>query len=155
MSFSTHGAGGGVGGGGGFDDPLTDTPSIVAVVLALVVWLVTARPTYTSVAIGIVSVPTTVQAVPSSDSDAVNRSPFRCRRTQCGGADIEPAVLADWPPAASRRWKAAPFADDTSISACAEPGLSVSRIITPAFDQAFAFCTLATRIWIVASPVIG
>ncbi len=41
---------------------------IVAVVAAVVVWLVTARPTYTVLAIEIVSLPTAFQVTPSADS---------------------------------------------------------------------------------------
>ena len=44
------------------------TLSNVHVADALVVWLVTARPTRTDVPIGMVSVPTSVQVVPSADS---------------------------------------------------------------------------------------
>jgi len=46
----------------------TYTPSIDAVVALDVVWLVTASPTNTVDAIEIVSVPTTVQVLPSDDS---------------------------------------------------------------------------------------
>ena len=137
-SWSSHGAGGVVG-GGGCDPPVTVTLLITAVVVALVEWLVTGIPMKTDDAIGIVSVPTTVHVLPSLDSEAVKRSPLRCRRTHRGGADVEPAVLTEMPPVESRRWNATPFAADATIIAWAEPALSVSRIIAPAFDQLFAF----------------
>ena len=69
------------------------TLSNVHVALAEVVWLVTARPTYIICAIGMVSVPTSVQLVPSDDSYAVNVLPLRVSLTQCGAVDAEPAVL--------------------------------------------------------------
>jgi hypothetical protein len=39
--------------------------------------------------------------------------------------------------------------------ACADPGVSVSRIITPAFAHGSLFWTLTTRAEIVPSPVSG
>jgi hypothetical protein len=64
-------------------------------------------------------------------------------------------VLTEVPLVTSRRWNATPLAAETSISACVDPADSVSRIMTPAFDQLFTFCTLETRAWIVVSPVSG
>src|SRR5690348_1684095 len=102
--------------------------SNVHVALADVLWLVTPRPTYTIGAIGIVSVPTSVQFVPSADSYPVNVSPLRTSLIQCGAIDADPAVFTLVPPVASRRWNATPFDADTSMKACGESAASVSRI---------------------------
>ena len=60
----------------------TTTLSNVAVAAAEVVWLDTARPIKTVCPNAIVSVPTTVQVVPSADCDAVIALPARVSRTQ-------------------------------------------------------------------------
>jgi len=54
--------------------------------------LVTARPTYTVVCIAIVSDPTTVQAVPFDDSDAVNVEPCRTILSHRAAALVLPSV---------------------------------------------------------------
>jgi hypothetical protein len=43
--------------------------------------------------------------------------------------------------------------NDTSMNACADPGSSVSRIMTPALTHGCVFCTVATRATIRPSPV--
>src|SRR6185437_15186821 len=129
------------------------TPSNVHVALDDVVWLVTASPTYTLATIGTVSVPTSVQFVPSADSYAVNVLPARVSLTQCGAVDAEPAVLTLVWPDRLRRWNATPFDAETSMNACGESASSVSRTMTPAFTHALTFGTLATRAMIVPSPL--
>jgi hypothetical protein len=59
------------------------------------------------------------------------------------------------PPVAVRRWNATPLPEVTTIMACREPAVSVSRIMTPAFAHAFVFCRVATRAMISPSPVRG
>src|SRR5258706_12801044 len=54
-----------------------ETKSKFAVVVAMILWLTAARPTYTDASIGIVSVPTSVHTAPSGDSYALNVSPIR------------------------------------------------------------------------------
>jgi hypothetical protein len=66
-----------------------------------------------------------------------------------------PAVLVDTPFTVVRRWKASPLAGVTSIEAWREVDSSVSRIITPAFVQAWTYCTLTTWLTMVPSPVMG
>ena len=89
--------------------------------------------------------PIVVHVEPFDDSDAVNVLPLRWRRTQRGGVDADPVLLSESPPVVGRHCKATPFAADTSANACFEDALSVSRTITPAFDQVAACWTLATR----------
>ena len=80
--------------------------------------------------------------------------PLRTSLTQRGGAESDPATFNDVPPVVGLHCIATPFEDETSISACAELALRVSRIITPALDQRSAAETLLTRACIVTSPVI-
>src|ERR1700704_1617515 len=102
-----------------------------------------------------VVVPTVVHVVPFADSRPVTVVPLRTRRTHRGGAPVDPPVLTAPPFLVGRHCIAAPLAADTSIKACADPGSSVSRIMTPAFDQLSACWTLTTRAWIEPSPVSG
>jgi hypothetical protein len=81
--------------------------------------------------------------------------PALTTRTQSGAAAVVPEMPAAATPAAVRYWYAVPFADDTSMSAYADPGVSVSRIITPAFVQAATFWSDATRATISPSPLSG
>src|SRR5258708_5830016 len=104
---------------------------------------------------GMVTVVTALQLTPSADSKPVIAFPLRTMRTQSGGVESEAAALSELPPVEGRHCSATPLADETSMSACAEPGSSVSRIITPAFDHALAAVTLATRAVIEPSPASG
>src|SRR6516162_572469 len=108
---------------------------MVAVALDAASWLVTARPTYTALPIGTVSVPIGVHCVPSLEAYAVNWLALRTRRTHMGGALEGPLVLSENPPGSMRRWNPVPLPVDDNASAWREPGSSVSRIITPAFAQ--------------------
>src|SRR5687767_5047642 len=66
------------------DAPATVTESSVAVVTVELLWLVTARPTYTVVAIGTFLEPTLVHEAPSYELYAVKVLPDRVSRTQYG-----------------------------------------------------------------------
>ena len=79
--------------------------------------------------------------------------PTRSSRTQYGAAPLAPVVLTLAPPVAGRRWNASPLLNDTSMNACAAPGSTLSRIITPAFVHMLMFCTVATRATMLPSPV--
>src|SRR3954469_19002624 len=104
------------------------TPLNEPVLMVPSMWLVIGRPTKTVAFIGIVSLPTTVQLVPVGETEAVNVSPMRTSRTQYGAFSVaDPAVLVDTPPAATRRWKATPFAELTNIDAWAEFAASELR----------------------------
>src|SRR4030042_2906808 len=73
--------------------------------------------------------------------------------TQYGA--VIPAVVSSAlaPPVSGRRWKDTPEAGVTTIIACFESPLSVSRIITPALAQAFVLLTLWTLATIEPVPV--
>src|SRR3954470_18957673 len=92
-----------------------------------------------------VSAPTTVQFDPSVETDDVNVLPARDTCTQYGAVPAPPAVLVDTPFADTRRWKASPFAELTTIIAWRAPGVTPSRIITPALVHAFSLPSVATR----------
>src|SRR5687768_15089292 len=99
------------------------------------------------VAIAMVSLPTSVQLTPSADRYALMVLPLRVRRTQTGGAPSPPAVCAERLDVAGRRWNASPFVDPkgvTIMKACADPGVSDSRSMTPAFVHGSTFCSVAT-----------
>src|SRR5579872_1925458 len=121
---------------GGVGVAVVVTLSNVAVASVPLMWLDTARPASTFVDIVNVSLPTVVQVVPSADSYAVMTLPARVSFTQRGAVDMDPAVLTLVLPSATRRWNARPFAEDTSMKACADEGESEPRIITPAFTHA-------------------
>jgi len=55
----------------------------------------------------------------------------------------------------TRRWNASPLPGVRTIMACLELAASVSRIITPPFDQGFVFWMLETRATIWPSPLSG
>src|SRR6058998_1009855 len=61
-------------------------------------WLVTASPTYTVLAIEMLSEPISVQVTPSADRWASNRVPVRISRTHPGAAPAPPLVCALDPP---------------------------------------------------------
>jgi hypothetical protein len=121
--------------------------------VAAVVWLDTPRPTNTFGPIAIVSLATSVHAVPSTDWYAETALPTRSSLTQYGAVAAVPALLELWPPVMVRRWKASPLPAETSMKPCADPGCSVSRIITPAFTQAAVPCSPETRASMRPSPV--
>src|SRR4051812_18726 len=99
------------------------------------------------------SAPIFVQVAPSGDEYATMTTPRRSMRTHIGAVAVLPAALVVTPPLLTRRWKAMPLADDTSIRPCDDFDDSDSRIITPALVQALTFCRLATRAVITPSPV--
>src|SRR5438874_8054599 len=99
---------------------------------------------YTVDDIGMVSVPTSVQFVPSIDSYEENVLPLRVSFTHRGAVAVLPAALTLMPLVASRRWNATPFAADTKIEAWAASAASVSRLMSPAFTHAATFWTEAT-----------
>ena len=136
-------------------EPVTATLSRMAAPRTGLLWLVTARPTKTLADMGIVSEPTRVQVTPSAEREAVKVLPARTILTQEGATTPAMVVDAEIPPAATRRWKDAPWPGVRTIEACAEPGASVSRIITPALAQTFVFRTLVTRATTVPSPLSG
>jgi hypothetical protein len=124
---------GGVLAGGVVDVP-TETLLNVAVVRAEGLWLVTANPTYVVDAMVMVSEPMTCHVVPSEETDPVKTEPVRSIFTQRGAAPGI-LVLTLLPDVVRRRWNDRPLAAETSVNAFRDPALSVSRIITPAFDQ--------------------
>src|SRR5215213_5778260 len=103
----------------------------------------------------IVALPTAVQLTPSADSKALNIDPLRVTFTQYGAEAVAPALLVDVPFVRVRRWNASPFAALTNIVACLDPGVSVSRIMTPALLHAFWLVTDPTCATIDPSPVSG
>ena len=122
---------------------------------AALLWLVTASPMKTLLTIEIVAEPTVVHWTPSPDSDAVTRFPLRDTRTHTGAAIPERVVPTALPAVERRRWNAAPLEEDTSMYAYDELVVSVSRIITPAFDQTLEFPTFTTRAVTWPSPESG
>src|SRR5947208_8895059 len=99
----------------------------------------------TSATIEMLAVPTCVQLDPSDDTKPVNVLPDRVTRIHRGAVAAGPAVLDDEPPVDVRRWKAvAPPAESTML-ACFEPAVSVSRIMTPALAQVLVLSIEATR----------
>src|SRR5581483_3064489 len=134
---------------------IIDTLSSVSVPSTVLLWLVAARPTNAADAIGIVSMPTSDHAAPSGELYAKKSEPLRTSRTQYGAATAGPDVCVLSPPVATRRWNATPFPDVTATSACRDPGVSVSRIMTPALAHGSVLCTPVTRATICPSPVSG
>ena len=120
-------------GGGGEVTAPTATLSNVDVFSWLVSWLVTASPTNTVVAMLTVMLPTEDQVVPSPEMYAAMVEPDRARRTHMGADAPAPATKAACAPVLGRSMnsKPPPFGLRSS-SACADPAVSVSRIITPA-----------------------
>ncbi len=102
-----------------------------------------------------VEAPTVVQATPSRDWKAVKVFPLRVSFRKKGATPAAPGVLIDSPPADVRRWKASPLPGLTNMAACAAPGSSACRIITPALVQALTFWTVVTCVTIEPSPVSG
>src|SRR5438128_12004586 len=100
-----------------------------------------ARPIETCAVIGIVSVPTKLQVMPSGEAYALTVSPIRASFTQYGAATRAPAVFVLSPPGMVRRWNARPFPADITMNAWVDAGFNVARIITPAFVQADVFWT--------------
>ena len=73
--------------------------------------------------------------------------------THCGAVmpvTVSPTLTS---PVAGRLWNATPSAGVTTAIACAEAGLSVSRIIPPVLAQVFVFCMLSTFATIEPAPV--
>src|SRR4030043_1662141 len=100
------------------------------------------------------SVPGSVHVVPLAEVYAVKLPEIlRSNFTQYG-AVIEPVVVSRLvAPVPGRRWEETPEPGVTTVIACAEAGVSDSRIITPAFAQTFVFSTLTTFATIVPAPV--
>ena len=82
-------------------------------------------------------------------------SPMRSSFTQYGALFSVPTWLTVAAPAASRRWKSVPLPCVTSMKALGEPGVNVSRIITPALADVEVFCRLLTRATMKPSPFSG
>src|SRR4030042_3126129 len=96
------------------------------------------------------SVPCSVPVVPLAEVYAVKLPEIlRSTFTQYGAVIAAVVVSRLVRPVPGRRWKETPEPGVTHAKACAELGLSVSRIITPAFAQAFVFSTLTTFATIV------
>src|SRR4029450_2436817 len=104
-------------------------------------------------AIAIVSEPTSVHVAPSGEIDAAMVEPVRVSLTKYGAVPAPPDVLVDSPSVSTRRWNASPLPGLTRRKAWGERGVSASRIITPAFVQLATYCSLATRVTSVPSPV--
>jgi hypothetical protein len=115
-------------------------------------WLVTARPMNTSVAIVMLADPTCVQLDPSGETKPVKVLPERVTRTHLGALPVDPDVLAELPPVEVRRWKALALPAEINMCACFDPAVKVSRIMTPAFAQVSVFSIEATRALISPSP---
>src|SRR5438046_542342 len=144
MSAVSHGAG----------NVVTDTLLKVAVLKTVLSWLVTARPTDTLLESVRLAVPTCAQLVPSAEAYAVISVPHRESRTQLLGAAFSagPATDVVDPDAVERDWNVKPLAGVIAISAFTAPALDPSRIITPAFAQAFVLDCEVTRARISPSP---
>src|SRR5688572_26190360 len=129
--------------------PAAITPSL---------WLVTASPTYTSLAMARLSaVPMFVQVVPLLEWAAVKSLPERDSRIQPGTALL--AVLARVlvvPPAAVRAWRRNLLVavGETRVATFFDPAVRFSRIMTAALVQTLAFCNEATRAVMVVLPAI-
>src|SRR3982751_29989 len=103
----------------------------------------------------IVSVPTTVQLVPFEDAEAVKVFPVRSSLSQYGAATAGPAVRVVAPPVSLRRWNVRPCPGVRATKALAEFAAMLSRIMIPAFAQAFVYGSDATRTIIDVSLEIG
>src|SRR4051812_36786682 len=132
---------------------VSETSENAAVAVAIASWLLTARPTLIVAANAIESVPIAIHSEPSADANALTVVPRRSSFSHIGAAAIGPVVLKLRPPWSCRRWNAIPLDGDTSRNACFDPALVVSRSISPAFDQALAFCSDATFAMNTPSPV--
>src|SRR5215471_926655 len=95
-----------------------------------------------------------VQFVPPGEVYAVNVFPIRTRRTQYGAVTAGPVVLELDPLVLVRLWNAAPLPEEINAKPWRDPGVSVSRIITPALAHGSVFCTLTTRARTSPSPFI-
>src|SRR6266536_6276783 len=105
-----------------------------------------------SVAIVMLVEPTVVQVEPSEEVNPVNVLPDRLTRTHLGGVALAPDMLAEVPPVELRNWKAVAPPAESSMCACLEPPVRVSRIMTPALAQTFVFSMPVTRARISPSP---
>src|SRR5688572_7609998 len=89
---------------GGFDVPAVETmltSSTTTVAVALVSWLVTASPTYTSCSMMSCADPIEVQVNPSCERNASKLLPARVNRTQPGTPPSPPSVCSLDPPTCS------------------------------------------------------
>ncbi len=118
-------------------------------------WAVTARPTYASLPIAGVNVPTFVQFTPSGDPSPVTTVPLRVRRSHHGMAPEGPAVQLQLLPVGVRHWKPVPEPALIIMCANAEFEARLSRSMMPAFDQASAQARLVTRATNWKSPETG
>ena len=132
MFVARHGEGR-AGTEGALAPAVTAAPVTVAVASVETLRLVTARPTYTVAAMGIVSLPIKVQLVPVVDWYAEKVEPLRTNRTQRGTVPVL-AVLQLDAPVVSRRWNATP-PGVTPANAYREAAVEPSRIMTPAFAR--------------------
>jgi len=129
--------------------------SNVAVVVAVVVWLVTAMPMLTEAAIVTVTVPIDAHTDPSLELNAWKELPDRVSFSHAGGACVPvPRNVVD-APVAVRAINSSGPPGRMSRSTCAEPAVVVSRIITPAFANEFVFPRPVIRTTIVPSPLSG
>ena len=79
--------------------------------------------------------------------------PERTSLTHTGAVPVLPLTSVELPPAVARYCKRKPLLGVTIVMACRELAARLSRIITPALDQTFAFVCEATRAVIVALPL--
>src|SRR5262245_17148393 len=121
--------------------PTSDTLLSVAVASTGLLWLVSARPMNTVWLIAIVSLPTCVHVTPSGERYAEKTLPARLMRTHSGAVAAPPLVLVFQPLVTVRRWNAAPLPGVSTIMACVDVGVRVSRIITPAFAHGLVLLT--------------
>ena len=96
--------------------------------------------------------PTRVHVLPSDDTKPVIVEPARVSFSHTGAAAALPAMKFVMPPVVERVMNSMPPPGFTSRITCADPAVSVSRSITPAFANVFVFCTLATRVTTCPSP---
>ncbi len=130
---------------------VTDTVEKSAVAIGAVP-LVTARPTSTVSAIGMMSVPISRHVAPSEERNAVNVAPCRSIFSH-GAATVRALVRTVPPPATRRRWKRTAPDPVESAKTCADCGSSDSLIITPALASASPFSAARRCATMTPSPV--
>src|SRR5688572_16764887 len=132
---------------------LAVTPVNRACAAATTRLLVTTMPTRTTLFIGTVSEPRTVQVAPSGDHAAVTAAPWRCSRSHRRDEVVVNAVLAVVLPAVRRRLNVNWFDADTTMDVCAAFAPSPWRTIRPASPPSPAVMP-STNATIVESPTM-
>src|SRR4051794_13385718 len=89
-------------------ETIAETLSKVPLAASVLLWLVTARPTYTVAGRLMLTAPRVVRAAPSAERYAVSVAPVRTSRTHAGPVPARP-VVTDVPFVALRYWNARPL----------------------------------------------